>query len=234
VAADRPSGAKVLARLGVDVVVMDDGFQNPSLHKDLAVVVVDSVRGVGNGRVFPAGPLRGPLADQIRCADALVILGHGTAGAGVRMAARAGLPILRAHTVSVRRRGLKRRPYLAFAGIAEPRKFYSALAATGASIGFTMDFPDHHLFSEADCEVILAEAKQRDLVPITTEKDRVRLYGRSGGAERLANATETFPVRVRFDEPKRLEALISDAVDAHAGVYRRGKLISAGAAPAPA
>ncbi len=226
VSADRPSGAKLLAGLGVDVVVMDDGLQNPSLDKDLAIVVIDAARGVGNGLVFPAGPLRGPLTGQIRCADALVVLGQGSGGESVRIAARAGLPVLRAHTVSVRRRGLKRRPYLAFAGIAEPRKFYASLAAAGGTIGFTMDFADHHLFSDADCEAILAEAKHRDLVPITTEKDRVRLYGRSGAAERLANSVETFPVRVRFDEPKRLETLINDAVAAHAGVYRRRKFIA--------
>ena len=97
VAADRPSGAKLLASLGVDVVVMDDGFQNPSLNKDLTLVVVDGERGIGNGLVFPAGPLRAPLAAQIRCADALVVLGEGSGGKGVRIAARAGRPTLRAH-----------------------------------------------------------------------------------------------------------------------------------------
>jgi tetraacyldisaccharide 4'-kinase len=234
VSVDRPSGAKLLAGIGVDVVIMDDGLQNPSLEKDLAIVVIDGERGVGNGLVFPAGPLRGPVAPQIRRADALVVLGPGPGGSAVRIAGRAGLSVLRAHTVSVRRRGLKRRPYLAFAGIAEPRKFYASLAAAGGVIGFTMDFPDHHLFSDADCELILAEARRRDLVPITTEKDRVRLYGRAGPAERLANATETFPVRVRFDEPKRLEVLISDAVAHHAGVYRRSGLTSAGAILVPA
>jgi hypothetical protein len=155
------------------------------------------------------------------------VMGTAQAGAvAVLVAARAGLPVLRARIEPVRRRGLKRKPYLAFAGIAEPRKFYASLAAAGGTIGFTMDFADHHLFSDADCEAILAEAKHRDLVPITTEKDRVRLYGRAGAAERLANSVETFPVRVRFDEPKRLETLIGDAVAAHAGVYRRRRFIA--------
>ncbi len=96
IAADRPSGAKLLAQLGADVVVMDDGFQNPSLDKDLSLVVIDAERGIGNGFVFPAGPLRAPLAAQIRIADALVVLGEGAGGKAVRIAARAGRPTLRA------------------------------------------------------------------------------------------------------------------------------------------
>ena len=213
---------------------MDDGFQNPSLHKDLALVVVDGTRGVGNGFVFPAGPLRAPLAAQIRAADALVVLGDGSGQNGVRIAARAGRPILRAGIEPTRRRGLKRRPYLAFAGIADPHKFYASLAEAGGTIGHTMDFADHHLFTEEDCEAILAEANSRNLVPITTEKDRVRLNRRGPAASRLAAATETFPVRVRFDEPKRLETLIRDAVAAHGSAYRREPLILRGGEKVPA
>jgi tetraacyldisaccharide 4'-kinase len=236
VAAERPSGAKLLAGLKLDVIVMDDGFQNPSLAKDLSLVVIDAARGTGNGFVFPAGPLRAPLTAQMRRADALVVMGEGPGGPSVRVAARASLPILRARTGPMRRRGLKRRPYLAFTGIADPAKFYASLEAAGATIGYRMDFPDHHVFSAAECEMILREARQRDLVPITTEKDRVRLDRRGGAAERLAGATETFPVGVRFAEPKRLAALIRDAVAAHAGVYKRTEIrpAASGAATAPA
>jgi tetraacyldisaccharide 4'-kinase len=148
-------------------------------------------------------------------------MGEGTGGEGVRVAARAGLPILRAQLEPLRRRGLKQHPYLAFAGIADPKKFYASLTASGAEIGYTMDFPDHHWFSGVECEQILAHAKRRELVPITTEKDRVRLLGRDGAVERLAQATETFPVRARFAEPQRLTALIADAVAGYSDAYRR-------------
>jgi tetraacyldisaccharide 4'-kinase len=226
VAVDRPDGAKLLANLGVNVVIMDDGFQNPSLNKDLALVVISGERGTGNGLVFPAGPLRAPLATQIRHAHALVILGEGGSGKWIRIAARAGRPTLRARVEPVRRRGLKRRPYLAFAGIADPAKFHVSLTEAGAVIGYTMNFPDHHLFTEEDCAKILAEAKARDLVPICTEKDRVRLNRREGVAARLAATTETFPVRIRFDEPRLLLTLIRDAVANHGSAYRREPVIS--------
>lgn len=226
IAADRPAGAKLLAQLGADIVIMDDGFQNPSLKKDLALVVIDSDRGIGNGLVLPAGPLRAPLSAQIRIADVLVVIGEGNGGRAVRMAARAGRPTLRANFVPARKRGLKRRPYLAFCGIGDPQKFYKALAEAGATVGHTMSFPDHHLFTPTDCEAILKEAKERDLVPITTEKDRVRLNGGGEAAARLAAATETFPVRIRFEEPRRLNALITDAIAAHASTYRLKPVIS--------
>ena len=236
VSADRFAGAKLLAGLGLDVIVMDDGFQNPSLVKDFAILVVDGGHGTGNGRVFPAGPLRAPLAAQMRRAHAVLVLGEGSGGDCVRIAARAGLPILRGHAEPVRRRGLRRRPYLAFAGIADPGKFYASLEKAGAVVGHRMDFPDHHLFTDAECDQILAEARQRDLVPITTEKDRVRLSGRGGAAERLGDATEIFPIRVRFAEPTRLAALIGDAIAAHGSVYRRSEIIAntSAAATAPA
>lgn len=234
IAADRPSGAKLLAQLGADVVVMDDGFQNASLRKDLSLVVIDSERGIGNGLVFPAGPLRAPLATQIRIADALIVLGEGAGGRAVRIAARAGKPTLRAASAPARKRGLKRRPYLAFSGIADPVKFHKSLAAAGATVGHTMSFPDHHVFTPADCDSILSEAKSRDLVPITTEKDRVRLNGCGDSAARLAAATETFPVRVSFEEPRRLIALITDAIAAHATAYRLKPVISRDAEKVPA
>ena len=107
-------------------------ISEPFAAQGSRAVVVDGARGVGNGFVFPAGPLRAPLAAQIRMADALVVLGDGSGRNGVRIAARAGRPTLRAHTEPARRRGLKRRPYLAFAGIADPRKFHASLAEAGA------------------------------------------------------------------------------------------------------
>ena len=179
VAADRPSGAKLLASLGVDVVVMDDGFQNPSLNKDLTLVVVDGERGIGNGLVFPAGPLRAPLAAQIRSADALVVLGEGSGGKGVQdRGARRTPDASRTH-----RAGAPPRPEApALSRLRRHRRSGEvprvARPRPARSIGHTMNFPDHHLFTDAECEAILAEAKSRDLVPITTEKDRVRLNGR--------------------------------------------------------
>ena len=75
VARDRPAGARAAIAAGAEAIVMDDGWQNPSLAKDLVIAVLDGRRGIGNGRVFPAGPLRAPLASQLDHADALLVIG---------------------------------------------------------------------------------------------------------------------------------------------------------------
>src|SRR6266702_4634659 len=81
VARARPAGAAVARARGASVIVMDDGFQNPSLAKDFAVLVLDGRRGIGNARVFPAGPLRAPLEIQLERTQALIAVGEIAAAA---------------------------------------------------------------------------------------------------------------------------------------------------------
>lgn len=210
---DRLAGARLLASLGCDVAVMDDGFQNPSIAKDLALVVVDAERGAGNGRVFPAGPLRAPLLAQMRRADAVILVGsQGNAEPVVRTAARCGVPVLAAAAVPVRHRSFRRKRYLAFSGIARPQKFYETLRNAGARVDATVDFPDHHPFSESDCLAILGRAEAEGLTTITTEKDMTRLQGCDGAAGRLAAAAETLPIRIVLEEPRRLVSLIGETL----------------------
>ena len=216
VSANRPRGAAALAGAGLeaDLIIMDDGFQNPSLHKDVSLVVVDAGRGVGNGWVFPAGPLRAPLRSQLRKADAIVLVGEGEGGAAlVRTAARAGVPVIRADYQPVRKRGFKRKPYLAFAGIAAPQKFYDTLARAGAHVELTMEFPDHHPFTDEDCAAMIKLADEQGLTPITTVKDQVRLIGRDGPAGELYERAEIFPVTAVFHEPRRLIQVIREGLD---------------------
>ena len=201
---DRAASARRLIATGIDLIIMDDGFQNPRLAKDLSFAVVDAEVGVGNGAVFPAGPLRAPLAPQLRRADALILVGEGTAADKlVRAAGRAGRAILGAKLKPAADNDWGRQPVLAFAGIGRPEKFYASLARAGAPVGKTMSFADHHRFSAAEAERLIADADAAGLRLVTTEKDMARLAGETGALARLRERAEAFPIVLEFDDPAR-------------------------------
>lgn len=194
VARDRTAGALLCAEAGADVIVMDDGLQNPSLEKDFALAVVDAGSGIGNGLTFPAGPLRVPLARQWRHVQGIVLIGDGMPGEQVaRAATERGLPVHRARLVPEGADRFCGRRVLAFAGIGRPEKFFDSLRQVGAEVAATRAFPDHHAFAEAELVALVREAEKNDAVLVTTEKDLVRLP--SGFAKQVA----IMPVSLRFD-----------------------------------
>jgi tetraacyldisaccharide 4'-kinase len=201
VGGDRVAGARLLLEAGVDLIIMDDGFQNPSLAKDLSLVCIDAEVGIGNGMVTPSGPLRAPLALQLRKADALIVIGEGErAEPLIRLAARAGRPVLRAAVKPARVREWRKEPLLAFAGIGRPEKFFATLGAAGATVKRSIPFPDHHRFSESDAETLLARAETEKLRLVTTEKDMARLAGAPGGAlKTLREKASAFAVTLEFE-----------------------------------
>ncbi|AWN47768.1 tetraacyldisaccharide 4'-kinase [Methylobacterium terrae] len=203
VARDRVAGARACVAAGADVVVMDDGLQNPSLAKALVLAVFDGAVGLGNGRAFPAGPLRAPAAAQWPRIDAALAIGDGAPGERVLAQARAlGLPALRGRLAPDPEAAatLGGRPVLAFAGIGRPEKFFSTLRDLGADLRETRAFPDHHAFTAAEAESLAVEAARRGLLLVTTEKDRVRLPA--------AMPVATLPVVLALDEPEGLAGLL--------------------------
>jgi tetraacyldisaccharide 4'-kinase len=190
VSPDRPAGVRLAVSRGAQVIVMDDGFQNPSLAKDLSFVVVDSQKGFGNGCVIPAGPLREPVEDGLQRATALVLMGRGNA------AVPDTKPILRADLVPLEGEAtrLSGRPVVAFAGIGLPQKFFDTLEACGARVKATKGFPDHHVFSDQDIDSLRNTARLQAATLITTEKDWMRLPA-SARAE-----IDVLRVAVRLDD----------------------------------
>jgi tetraacyldisaccharide 4'-kinase len=220
ISSDRAAGARLIEACGpaVDVIVMDDGLQNPSLAKDLRIAVVDGRRGVGNGEVMPAGPLRASLEMQLAQTDAIVINlppgGGGDADPDGQVAAlrrRFPGPILTARTgPHGDTEAFKLRPVLAFSGIANPQRFYGLLTSLGANLVETRSFPDHHPFTPAEAAELLSSAAMRGAELVTTEKDAVRLIGGTGALAELYARAMTLPIRLTFDESdeKQLEALL--------------------------
>lgn len=210
VARDRVKGAQAAVAEGAGVIVMDDGFQNPSLQKNFSVLVVDLRRGIGNGRVVPAGPLRAPLPAQLERADALVVVGTSNAEAGVTAAAGArGVPVFRASlapdaAVAATLAGLR---VLAFAGIGDPEKLFATLAGAGIAVAATRSFPDHHRFTPAEARLLCEEADRAALMLVTTEKDLVRMQGDPGLAE-LAARARALPVTLTLADPEAFLRLL--------------------------
>src|SRR5580704_10380117 len=174
VARERLDGLALAKSQGATVIVMDDGFQNPAIAKDASLIVIDAHRGLGNARVFPAGPLRAPLAPQIARTDALIVIGEGGAAAGVAATVAAqDKPVLTAHlradeaSVSA----LRGKRVLAFAGIGDPARFFRTLRASGIDVVSERVFADHHPFTQSEIEALVAEAKIDALTLVTTEKD---------------------------------------------------------------
>ena len=207
VSRDRPAGARLLLAGGADIVVMDDGLQNPSLAKDLSLAVFDGAVGIGNGLALPAGPLRAPLAAQWRLIDAVLVIGAGEPGDAIAAEAkRQGKPVLTARlepdpAAAASLRGAR---VVAFAGIGRPEKLFATLAACGATLAATRAFADHHGFAERELAALAAEAKRAAATLVTTEKDAVRI---GPWASRFGIAA--LPVRLVFDEPARAAALLA-------------------------
>jgi tetraacyldisaccharide 4'-kinase len=190
---------------------MDDGLQNPSLAKNLALAVVDGATGVGNGLCLPAGPLRASLRAQWPKVDAAVIVGDGAPGAALaREAGRRAKTVFRARLEpdAAAAGHLRGRKVFAFAGIGQPEKFFATLQRCGAAIVRQRSFPDHHPYRIDDIRAILDEAKAHDLQVVTTEKDLVRAAGLSGAAS--LGAIKALPVRLVFDNEKALRGLLRE------------------------
>jgi len=207
VARERVSGARFAANRGASVIVMDDGFQNPSLIKDLSFLVVDA-RGTGNGRVIPAGPLRAPLEPQLDRASALLIVGE--AASAIEAAARArGLPVFhgKIEPAPDAVAALRARKVLAFAGIGNPEKFFATLTAAGIDAPARRSFPDHHRYSVKEARALVREADQGNLELLTTEKDAARLKG-DASVTMLSARARVLPVEMKIAEADEFARLV--------------------------
>jgi len=207
VARDRVAGAETARVAGASVVIMDDGLQNPSLIKDFTIAVVDGRRGLGNARVFPAGPLRAPLKAQIAKTDAILVVGDGEAANAI--GAKSGLPMFHARLQpeSEISAELKARQVLAFAGIGDPGKFFATAAAAGLAIAERRTFPDHHRFTAEEAAELIMQAEHSGLALLTTEKDRARMAGEPLLAA-LAAKVHVLPVTLVVDEADELRRTV--------------------------
>ena len=208
VARDRAAGAKAAAEAGADVVIMDDGHQNPSVKKVLSLVVVDGeTRGddwpFGDGRVFPAGPMRESLRAGLARANAvLVLLPSDLPSADPELLTMLKGPVLLAGHLNPSVPPPSG-PQVGFAGIGKPWKVERALQAAGCELADFAPFPDHAVFDEATLNRLADRAAQFSAGLVTTEKDWVRL------PPEWRTRVTAWPVKAMFDDPAALDALLA-------------------------
>ena len=207
VARDRAAGALAAEAAGAGAIVLDDGFQNPSLAKDLSILVVDAERSFGNGRCIPAGPLREPVAAGLARADLLLSIGGAAAQAAFlrdpRTLGFAGPHLTGRLEVLATGMSWAGERVFAFAGIAHPEKFFATLRGLGADLAGTVALDDHQPLSEMLVQRMAAEARALGAQLVTTEKDAVRL------PDGVRAEVLTLPVRLALDDWSALDASLA-------------------------
>jgi tetraacyldisaccharide 4'-kinase len=198
VAKDRAAGVQAAQSAGAQAVILDDGFQNPSVAKDISIVVVDARQGFGNGRVIPAGPLREPVSSGLARADFLLSI--GAPGDQKPLPPAPPVPLrgaLKPLETGMDWRGV---PVFAFAGIGQPDKFFRTLADLGAEVRGTVALSDHQPLTQSLLTRMGAQAAKLSAQPVTTEKDAVRL------PPALRGQVMTVPVRLEVEDWAPLDA----------------------------
>ena len=223
VARDRAAGARAIESgpHPATVILMDDGLQNPTLAKDFSISVVDGARGVGNGLVMPAGPLRAPLEFQLELTDAIVVNevdgASGPSAVTGWLRQRFAGPVLRASMIPSQDvdwlAGLR---VVAWAGIGAPGRFFSTLRALGARIVENVSFRDHQRLTHADAARLLETALLQSATLVTTAKDMARLAPAEGALAELAAASRVLEVKLQLAETdaERLSSFLSTSLKA--------------------
>ncbi|MCB9988848.1 MAG: tetraacyldisaccharide 4'-kinase [Rhodospirillales bacterium] len=207
VATERQHGALLAREQGFDLIIMDDGLQNPSLRKTLSLVVIDGSAGFGNGRPLPAGPLREPLETGLARADAFLIIGDDKTD--VHALLPLDKPAFSGHIQVPEGFETDRSiPYVAFAGLGRPEKFKATLEDYGLDIAAFQSFPDHHAYTAHDLQTLIDKATARKARLITTQKDAVKLPA----AFIREQKPIVMPIEIVWNAPDDLENTLTDKI----------------------
>lgn len=200
--ADRYKAAKIAVDMGADTIVMDDGYQNPYLRKNLSFIVIDGGFGLGNERTIPAGPLRENMQNGLKRADAIIIIGQDIKHIAKEIDS---LPVFEGKmkpTIDT----LKDQKVIAFAGIGRPQKFYDTLLSLDAKIVETIDFPDHHNYQKEELEKIIKKSKALNAKIFTTSKDFVKI------PQNMRNHFNVLNIKIKWKNETAFTSFLIDKI----------------------
>ncbi len=208
VAKNRPLGAQHAIDAGADIVIMDDGFQNPIIYKDFSLIVIDGKVGFGNQHVMPAGPLRENIEKGILRADAILIIGEDRNHVETLITSIKDIPVFKAKLVTASDNvKVKGKKVAAFAGIGRPSKFKETLEEYGAEVTMWKEFPDHYLYKTEDLRSFLKAAAKSKIPVITTTKDFVRI------PKQIKRDLQTFAVELEWEDETGILSLIEQIIN---------------------
>ncbi len=203
IAHDRLMGAHYAIQQGAQAIIMDDGFQNPAIAKDISLLVIDGTMGLGNHRLIPAGPLRETLKAGLSRATAMVIINPGATNFSLSSAVITLTAQIRAQAHNLNGKNI-----VAFCGIGYPQKFFDTLTSLGIETKACIAYGDHHVYSSRDWKYLQGTALRFDAILVTTAKDAVRLPN-----DWRAHVT-VLDIALQFDHPDMLSALLDKALHA--------------------
>ncbi len=199
---DRFQGAQTAISHGADIIIMDDGFQNPKLNKDLSFLVFDGTVGYGNGYCVPAGPLREELSQGIKRAQAMIIIGDDKQA----LKSQISLPCFEGK-IAAQKPKIKTSKVIAFAGIGRPEKFFQSLKDLGIEPIETIDFPDHHFYTTQELENLIQKAQDKGCSLITTSKDFVKI------PHHLQSHFHVLEITIKWQNAQELSQFIKTSIN---------------------
>lgn len=209
ISANREAGIKLAYKMGAEIIVMDDGFQNPSVKKDLSILVIDGEVGFGNGNLIPAGPLRENIATGLLKANAVVIVGKDILNLRntlTNVVSKTSNTPIRIYNAEIKpdagSQSLQNDKVIAFAGIGRPEKFFNTLIDMSCNIIEKKNFADHHKYSKKEIAKLLNLAEEKNAKLVTTSKDYVRLT--TSQQEKIIPV----PIRLHWSDRTAIDSII--------------------------
>ena len=205
---DRNKSIKLAEKKGADCIIMDDGFQNPTIHKDFSIIVINASQEFGNKRVMPAGPLRESIKRGLSRTNLIIVI--GVVKQSLKEIIPNHIPIISAKfNINNENKIFKGQRITAFAGIAYPEKFFTSLKEQGAKIVKEVTYPDHHIFDENDLLSLVEMANKTKSILVSTQKDFVRI------PKSYRSLVNTLEGEITFENEDLIKEILTNVVENH-------------------